>query len=639
MLLSSATALVLAPKKGFKTNGIPVGDPANTSASDGAKLDQLAYCGKPACKKAAVYMSMRNDNKVNVVDAKSGALLNTLPYATPKGIAVNEALGLLYVCASKAGTGTVSAVNLSAPFSATPVWSVLVPGCDILKQYGDLIYVTGSGGLIVLSAKTGAASGSAVALPSAEEFTVSDQSRAIYVSGGPGSSKMFVADKTTRLRLFDFDAGPTFTSLYAHALDADDNRLYISAQGTVAKAPAPKPVVRAPTSRPTKAPTKAPTRAPTRAPSRRPTKSPTKVNSCSKKGGRGVFFLPSFASHFLLQVPTKSPTRAPTKVPTKAPTMNPTKAPTRAPTLAPTRSPTSSPTQAPTRGPTKNPTANPTRAPTFMPTSAPTVTPIYPPAFVVLSLIDGSVVFSYPNVAAGCNGIYPDEDPTLYPAYSQYIYVTCAGTPSTPGALYTFGAINPNAWATPEYPLGTAEKYSLVDVQPLPSMARMALWVPSKLTLYVGVPALPASAALGRTTAQPAQLLAFTRKKGTGFSPDMAGACAARTGMAAGGAAAVTFFITVGVIGGWLFYAKKNPAGAAKVEKGVGALRAGVQSWVGAKLGGGKYGEKLEEEGEKKEGGGLGAWVNKVKSATKGAIVAVETKAGGKEGKEKGEFV
>ncbi len=177
------------------------------------------------------------------------------------------------------------------------------------------------------------------------------------------------------------------------------------------------------------------------------------------------------------------------------------------------------------------------------------------PSFVVVNVFDGSVVFSAPT-DTNCNGVYKDEDPSLYPLHA-YIYVTCGGTPSTPGTLYTFSVVNPGGW--PQDDGKFPEEYVLVDQQPLPSMARMGTYVPSTRTLYVSAPAIPAGKAFGRAVAQPAQVVAFQRNAGTGKDPSTE--CFATTGgMSKGGAASLTFILTAGFVGAgtWMFADRAN---------------------------------------------------------------------------------
>ena len=148
-------------------------------------MDHLHFRVSPP----TIFLSVRNNNTVAVLDAATGALLEMLPFSTPKGVWASEALGTLFV--SAAGANTVFALALDPPHA--PKWSAAVAGCDILKLVtipGDAsptVMVTADAGLVFLSAATGAAAGSAVALPAAEDFYVHPTSGRAFVSGGSGA--------------------------------------------------------------------------------------------------------------------------------------------------------------------------------------------------------------------------------------------------------------------------------------------------------------------------------------------------------------------------------------------------------------------------------------------------------------------
>ena len=116
-LLPAAVAFPLALTA---TIPLPGSNPIN-----GPKLDHHAYRETPP----TVFVSMRQNNTVVVIDANAQALAAVLPFATPKGIWAIENLGLLVVSASGEASGTVRAVALDPPYSA--VWSTSVAGCDV----------------------------------------------------------------------------------------------------------------------------------------------------------------------------------------------------------------------------------------------------------------------------------------------------------------------------------------------------------------------------------------------------------------------------------------------------------------------------------------------------------------------------
>jgi hypothetical protein len=203
------------------------------------------------------------------------------------------------------------------------------------------------------------------------------------------------------------------------------------------------------------------------------------------------------------------------------------------------------------------------------PTLAPTKTPVYDPAFTVLNLVDGSVLFSMPT-ALNCNGVYRDDDESLFP-YHAYVYVTCGGEAGSPGTLYTFSAINAGGWAGANGKY--VEKYALVDQQPLPSMARMGSYIKATRTLYIGVPALPSLA--GRP-AQSAAMIAFVRQQGRGTPPDTT-CFGMNKGITKGGAVGVTFIITACLvgIGTYIFHQQKNAPGPGPKPNGGLAVQDG----------------------------------------------------------------
>ena len=518
-LLGQTLALVMTPSKSFKS-GIPNLPPKDASITSVGAM-AYRYSSPPS-----VYLAVTHDDSVAVVDAKSGKLLDTLTgYDAPTGLSLNETLGLLFVVSSS--TGTVSAVQLSSPRSP-PVWSISLPGCTAVKQYGDFLWLSANNGLNVVDAKTGVASGSPVVVGTQEpyvDFTVSDVSNAVYISGGYAKygTAVYLADQKSRSPLHIFPFPVTVNGIAAQTLDSKNNRLYVSARGTDManrnKAQGQRLLPATPTAKPTKTPTRAPSKKPSKAPTRKPTKSPSRAPS---------------------RRPTKAPSRAPSKRPTKAPS----RSPTRIPTAVPSASPTLIPTLLPTRYPTSFPTSAPSPSPTVSPSQAPTNSKAYDPGFLVVDVADGTVIFSYPGMASNCNGIYRDDDPKLYP-YHAYIYVVCGGSPSTPGALYTFSAISPGGWAL--LPGKYSEKYALVDKQPLPSMSSGGLFVKSTRTLYIGVPALAAGGNV--RTAQKAGVLAYSRKAGNGTPPLVEVCTGYYSGISKGGAVGVTFIITACVVG------------------------------------------------------------------------------------------
>jgi len=189
-----------------------------------------------------MYLSVRNNDTVAVMDGTTGALLEMLPFGVPKGVYADTSLGsmgMLFVSASSEGTGTVRAVALDA--AHTPLWSASVEGCDILKfdAVSRLLFVTADEGLVVLDPATGARVGPSIALPSAEDFYLSPSSEMVFVSGGSGApTSVFAVSRTARALVSTWSIAPFYSNPYASHLDSPNARLLLSAQGNATVAPA-----------------------------------------------------------------------------------------------------------------------------------------------------------------------------------------------------------------------------------------------------------------------------------------------------------------------------------------------------------------------------------------------------------------
>jgi DNA-binding beta-propeller fold protein YncE len=268
LALGQVSGFIMNPKPSYVSGVLPADPPAFWGNT---KTDQVGYRESPA----TVYMSIRNANAIAVLDANSGEVKQVLKGlgGAPHGVWVNETLGLLFVADSVSPnptTGLLYAVKLDAPLDP-PVWRLELHGCDIIKQYGNNLYVTAFNGLNIIDAATGIAVGKPVEIGS-EDFTVSETSNAIYFSSGMGGNNVIVGDAVSRKRNFRIDLG-TQTSIFAQSLSSNINRLFVTAQGSASLYRNPNNGVR---KLPVSQPTARPTKRPTKAPSRRPTKSPTR---------------------------------------------------------------------------------------------------------------------------------------------------------------------------------------------------------------------------------------------------------------------------------------------------------------------------------------------------------------------------
>ena len=171
------------------------------------------------------------------------------------------------------------------------------------------------------------------------------------------------------------------------------------------------------------------------------------------------------------------------------------------------------------------------------------------PRFLVLNVLDGSVVFSMDTVAV-CDNVVYDVDARL-------IYVACGGTTGSVGS--TLYVIQQGASADEYTPLGVA--------QGMPAglaIARTAVFDPVTALLYLGVPFND-----DISPAQPAAVLVFRRTL-----PPVAPAAAAAAGCAAGSLPpAVVGGLTIGVAlvclaAGAALGRLRACGGAPKVESG-----------------------------------------------------------------------
>ena len=211
--------------------------PDSTNAT-GLKLDHLSL----APTRGLLYISMRQNNSLAIVDVAQRSLVEVLLFATPKGVWADEAGGRLFVAAAGDGDGRVYSIALDPPH--IPLWGATVPGCDILKfdAAKQLIYVTADAGIVVLDPTAGAPFGSPIPTGSSEDFYFSAWSNLVLVSLPSQGSVIGVADRGARRLITNFSLAP-FTQPYAsHLVDGTalgaaalvagaGPRLYLNVQG------------------------------------------------------------------------------------------------------------------------------------------------------------------------------------------------------------------------------------------------------------------------------------------------------------------------------------------------------------------------------------------------------------------------